>query len=116
MKKIYTIDAEGKVLGRVASEVAATLLGKRTPDFKKHLVAPLSVNVINAGKIKISYKKLRTKTHKTYSGYPGGLKEESLEKVIAKKGMTEVLIHAVYGMLPKNKLKSLRMKELHISE
>ena len=103
-------------MGRLATEVAVALLGKRTPDVRKNVVAPVSVRVVNAGKIKISQKKLRTEKHKTYSGYPGGLKERTLEEVIAKKGARELIIHAVEGMLPKNKLHKLRMKKLHITE
>ncbi|MEK7582213.1 MAG: 50S ribosomal protein L13 [Patescibacteria group bacterium] len=113
---IYTIDAEGKVLGRLASEIATILLGKKTPDVKKNVVASVSVRVVNAGKIKISQKKLHTEKHKTYSGYPGGLKERTLEEVMAKKGARELITHAVEGMLPKNKLHKLRMKKLHITE
>ena len=96
--------------------MAVALLGKRTPDVRKNVVALVSVRVVNAGKIKITQKKLRTEKHKTYSGYPGGLKEHSIEKVLTKKGVGELITHAVLGMLPKNKLQKLRMQNLQITE
>ncbi len=116
MKETYTIDATGRAIGRVATEAALCLLGKRTPDFKKHLVKALNVKIINSGKLKISQKKMRDKVYKRYSGYPGGLKEKTLSLVIAKKGIAEALTHAVRGMLPKNKLQDRRMKNLVIVE
>ena len=114
--KIYTINAEGRAVGRVASEAAAALLGKKETDFKKNVEAPVSVEIINAGKLKISQKKLRDKVYTSYSGYPGGLKKKSMENVISKKGIKETIIHAVWGMLPKNKLRERRMKNLNIAE
>lgn len=114
-KETYTIDASGRSIGRVASEVAVYLLGKKTPDLKKHLVKDMTVNVINAGKLKITPKKMRTKTYTSYSGYPGGLKKPTMALVMEKKGIEEVLKHAVRGMLPKNKLQDKRMMNITVT-
>ncbi|MBX4215910.1 50S ribosomal protein L13 [Candidatus Parcubacteria bacterium] len=115
-KETYTIDANGKAIGRVASEAALRLLGKTTPDFKRNEVKDLSVTIVNAGKIKIHPKKAKVKRYKTFSGYPDGLKERSMEQVIEKKGVKEVIYHAVRGMLPKNKLQDKRLRNLTITE
>jgi len=112
----HTIDADGKILGRLASEVAALLNAKNSIDFVKHRVADVTVKIINASKIKVSGNKMKEKTHKAYSGFPGGLKEISLEHVVEQKGHGELIKHAVEGMLPKNKLQSIRMKNLIIEE
>lgn len=115
-KETYTIDANGKSIGRIASEAAVCLLGKKTPSFKKNLVHDLEVNVVNASKIRVLGKKRTTMTYKRYSGYPSGLKEPNMEQVIAKKGYEEVIRHAVMGMLPKNTLRDKRMKLLKVTE
>ena len=112
----HTIDATDKVLGRLASEVAALLNAKNDINFVKNRVADVSVKVINAGKIKVTGNKMKVSVHKSYSGYPGGLKEMPLSYVVEKKGYTELLTHAVRGMLPKNKLQDIRMKNLTIEE
>lgn len=112
----HTIDATNKPLGRLASEVAALLNAKNSVNFVKHRVAEVTVKVVNAGKIKVTGKKMNDAVHKNYSGYPGGLKETPLVHVVSKKGFSEVLRHAVNGMLPKNKLQSIRMKNLVIEE
>lgn len=116
MKPVYTIDAEGRALGRVASEAAVYLLGKTTPDFQKNAVKSLSVKIVNAGKMKITQKKSKTKIYTTYTGYPGGLKQKTMEQVVAKKGVKEIIEHAVKGMLPKNRLQTERMKNLIVVE
>jgi large subunit ribosomal protein L13 len=112
----YTIDAQNKPLGRLAAEVAALLNGKNTTDFAKNVVADVQVEVINASKIKITGNKLKTVTHKRYSGFPGGLKQPTLAMVADKKGYAELVTHAVNGMLPKNKLQDIRMKNLVVKE
>ncbi len=112
----HTIDATDKVLGRLASQVAALLNAKDSVDFVKHRVADVSVKVINASKIKVSGNKMNVSVHKSYSGFPGGLKEMPLKYVVEKKGYSELIKHAVYGMLPKNKLQDIRMKNLVIEE
>ncbi|NCS99715.1 50S ribosomal protein L13 [Candidatus Parcubacteria bacterium] len=112
----YTIDATGRSLGRIASEVAIILMGKNSPDFANNKVANNKVLIENASKANISQKKKKTTEYAQYSGYPGGLKFVSMEKTIEKKGYEEVFKKAVYGMLPGNKLRSLRMKNLTITD
>lgn len=112
----HTIDATDRALGRVASEVAALLNAKNSIHFVKNRVAEVSVKVINASKMKITGNKMKESVHKSYSGFPGGLKEMPLQYVVEKKGFSELLSHAVSGMLPKNKLQNIRMKNLVIEE
>ena len=112
----YTIDANEKTLGRTASAVAVLLMGKNDPSFEKNEVSTNKVEIINASKTKVNEKKLKSVFHETYSGYPGGFKEKSMEQVIAKKGFAELYRLAVYGMLPANKLRSKMMKNLTIKE
>lgn len=116
MSMTHTIDATGKSLGRLASEVAALLNGKDSLDFAKNRVLDVTVTVTNASKVKVTGDKMNELLHKSYSGYPGGLKELTLTHVVAKKGYSEVIRHAVEGMLPKNKLQSIRMKNLVVTE
>lgn len=111
-----TIDAEGKKLGRIASEAASYLLGKRTPAFAKNKVEDISVHIVNAGKLSVTERKLTTTTYVRYSGYPGGLKSETLAMLRNRKGYKEALKIAVSGMLPKNKLRTKRLQRLTISE
>ncbi len=112
----HTIDAKDRSLGRVATEVAALLNAKDSVNFVKNRVADVSVKVVNASKMKVTGNKMKESVHKSYSGYPGGLKEMPLQYVVAKKGFSELLSHAVRGMLPKNKLQDIRMKNLTIEE
>ncbi|MFA6463787.1 MAG: 50S ribosomal protein L13 [Candidatus Paceibacterota bacterium] len=112
----YTIDATGKKIGRLATEVASILMGKLDPNFARNVVSPVKVVVENASKIAVTDKKMKETTHNTYSGYPGGLKKETLLTVKTKKGMSEIVKVAVYGMLPKNKLRSIMIKNLKINE
>ena len=112
----YTIDATGKSLGRLASEVAAILNAKNSVHFAKNRVADVTVLVTNASKVKVTGNKMKESVHKSYSGYPGGLKEMSLLYVVDKKGYSEIIRHAVKGMLPKNKLQDLRLKNLEVTE
>ena len=110
----HTIDAKGKKLGRLASEVAVLLMGKNSPDFQKNKVADVKVNIENASELDISEKKLDNKEYQRYSGYPGGRKVRKMKEVIDKKGYGEVVEKAVYGMLPANKLRAKIMKNLEI--
>jgi large subunit ribosomal protein L13 len=112
----YTIDAKGRALGRVASEAAALLNAKDSIHFVKNRVADVSVKIINAAQIKVTGNKMKESVHKSYSGFPGGLKEMPLEYVVEKKGYAELLKHAVLGMLPKNRLQDIRIKNLTIEE
>lgn len=112
----YKIDAQDKKIGKVAAEAASILMGKNTPDFEKHKLSGHVVVVENASKLDISDKKMEEKKYAKYSGYPGGLRFETLEKVIEKKGYEEVLRRAVYGMLPGNKLRAKIMKNLVVKD
>ena len=112
----YTVDATGKTLGRLASEVAKLLMGKNSTSFVRNTVSGNVVVVENASKIKVDPRKLEEKTYSRYSGYPGGLKTPSMAQVIEKKGYREVVTIAVKGMLPDNKLKSIMMKNLTVKE
>lgn len=114
--KTHTVDASGQSLGRVASAVAKLLMGKDSASFERHTVSGNKVTVTNASKLKISTTKMNTKTYSSYSGYPGGLKQEKMGKVVEKKGYSEVLRKAVYGMLPINKLRDKVIKNLTIAE
>ncbi|MFA5736797.1 MAG: 50S ribosomal protein L13 [Candidatus Paceibacterota bacterium] len=111
-----TIDAAGKALGRVASEAAVALRNKNSAKFERHLAPEIKVSIINASQMDISDKKKKTKVYHHYSGYPGGMKEEILNRVIEKKGYREALSRAIKGMLPSNKLRDVIMKNLTITE
>ena len=115
-KKTYTIDAADKKLGRVATQAATYLMGKNMTSFVRNKAPLVEVHITNASKMAISNKKEATKEYKHFSGYPSGLKIESLAKVVAKKGYAEILKHAVRGMLPSNKLRPGMLKKLIISE
>lgn len=112
----HTIDANGKTLGRVASAAAKALMGKNSPDYVANKVADVQVEIINAGKTKMSERRMRETEHETYSGYPGGYKVHTNEKIIKNKGWAGLYELAVYGMLPGNKLRPLMMKRLKITE
>ncbi|MFZ2049199.1 MAG: 50S ribosomal protein L13 [Minisyncoccia bacterium] len=112
----HTIDATDKKPGRLATELAVMLMGKNRTDFSKNTIAPVKIEVINASKMSFNSKKLIDKKYATHSGYPGGLKLQSMEKMIASKGGKEVLRMAVLGMLPKNKLRQKMMINLTIKE
>ncbi len=112
----HTIDATGKKIGRVASQAAAIIIGKNTSAFKKNVVAPARVTITNCSKADITEKKKKQTEYTSYSGYPGGFKVLEMEKVIAKKGFSAIFHRAVYGMLPKNKLRDRRIKHLTVKE
>ncbi len=112
MTKQIKIDASGQKLGRLASRIAKTLMGKDRPDYAPNKVVDVEVLVENVDKLDINDKKLDNETHERYSGYPGGRKVFSWREVAEKKGYFELLRVAVKGMLPNNKLKDKRMKRL----
>jgi len=114
--KEYKIDAQGQKLGRIASEIAAILIGKKSADFQKNEIADVKVEVVNASKMDITEKKARTAIYTNYSGFPGGLKTRTLEEVATRKGYAEVLEIAVAGMIHRNKLKDKILKNLIIKE
>lgn len=102
-RKWYIIDADGVVLGRLASKVAQILRGKDKPQFTPHVDTGDFVVVINAEKVKVTGNKRAAKEYFTHSGFPGGLKSETFEEAIAKHP-ERVIEHAVKGMLPKTTL------------
>lgn len=112
-RKWYVVDAEGKPLGRLASEVAKILRGKHKPSFTPHVDMGDYVIVLNAEKIVLTGKKLDQKVYKHYSGYPGGLKEIKYRIFIQKKP-EKVVELAVRRMLPKNKLGRAMIKKLKV--
>lgn len=112
----YQIDAQGKRLGVVATEAASVLLGKHSPAFAKNIAFPVSVQIINARLLDISEKKRGQEVYKTYSGYPGGQKVETLGHLAGRRGYGEALTRTIGGMLPKNRLHKLRMQNLKIKE
>ncbi len=112
----HTIDATNQKLGRVAAKAAKLLIGKDKTSFVKNAVVGEKVKVLNASKISITDKKLKTETHAKYSGYPGGLRKDPLDRVASKKGYSELIKHAVNGMLPKNKLRTKFMLNLEVTE
>jgi large subunit ribosomal protein L13 len=115
-KDTYSIDAKGKKLGRVASEAASVLLGKKSAHFVKHKIISPKVQIANASKLEIAETKMNTKVYLRYSGYPGGLTREGAKLLAARKGYKALLENAIYGMLPKNKLRKGRMKLLTITD
>ena len=110
----YTIDAQGKKLGRIASEAAAILMGKNSTSFAKNEVIDSKVEIINTGNADISTKKKEKDVYVTYTGFRGGLNKETLGHLIARRGVKEVFERAVSRMLPNNKLRDKRMKNLII--
>lgn len=112
----YTLDATDKKLGRLASEAASILMGKNTPDFQRNKAPQVEVLITNASRIEISEAKRQDKSYKWYSGFPGGLRFERLDRALEKKGIGEVIRKTVYGMLPTNKLRSRMIKNLTITE
>lgn len=112
----YIIDATSKPLGRLASEIAAILQGKKNPNYEPRLAGEDKVIVKNISKMTVSGKKEEQKIYFRHTGYMGHLKEETLGEVIAKKGKAEVLKRAVKQMLPKNRLQNDRMKRLAIEK
>ena len=115
MKK-HIIDAKGRVPGRVATEVAVVLMGKDRTDFARNRIPDVEVEVTSSSQMSLSAKKLREKMYSHHSGYPGSLQRLSQEHIVATKGAKEVLRRAVYGMLPKNKLRARMMKNLKIND
>lgn len=107
------VDAEGKVLGRLASTVAATLRGKHNPLFTPHADTGDGVVVINADKIILTGKKLQQKNYYRHSGYIGGLKAITAERILEKKP-EDLIRFAVKGMLPKNRLGRKLYKKLKV--
>jgi large subunit ribosomal protein L13 len=109
----YVVDAEGKTLGRLATQIADMLRGKGKPEYTPHVDTGDFVVVVNAEKIVVTGNKLDDKIYYRHSGYPGGLKSRSLRDELARRP-TEVLRKAVKGMLPRNRLARAQMCKLKI--
>ena len=109
----YLVDAEGKTLGRLATQIADTLRGKRKPQFTPHVDTGDFVIVVNAEKIHVTGNKLDQKRYYRHSGYPGGLRSRTLREQLERRP-TEVLRVAVKGMLPKNRLARQQITKLKI--
>jgi len=112
-RRWYLIDARNKVLGRMATQVADILRGKRNPAFTPHVDIGDFVVVINARDVKLTGKKVEQKTYYRHTGYIGGLNSIRAEKLLQKKP-EELVRHAVKGMLPKNRLSSHLLKKLKV--
>jgi large subunit ribosomal protein L13 len=109
---MITIDAQGKRMGRVASEAASHLMGKRLPNYERNVAPKVLVKIINCSKAHIPAKKRGDKIYVTFTGFRGGLKSENLGELIARKGTVEAFKRAVYRMLPSNSLRNTMMKNL----
>ena len=109
----YLVDADGKTLGRLATQIADTLRGKRKPQYTPHVDTGDIVIVVNAEKIAVTGNKLDQKRYYRHSGYPGGLRSRTLREQLERRP-TEVLRVAVKGMLPKNRLARQQITKLKI--
>jgi large subunit ribosomal protein L13 len=112
-RRWWVVDAEGKNLGRLASEIAVVLRGKNKPQYTPHVDTGDFVVVVNAQKIAVTGNKLRGKIYYRHSGYPGGLKSRTLGQMLERRP-NEVLRKAVKGMLPKNRLAAKQLGKLKI--
>jgi large subunit ribosomal protein L13 len=107
------IDADGQTLGRLATRVATLLRGKHRVTFSTHIDTGDPVIILNASKIKVTGRKLQAKQYVRHSGYPGGMRTESLERLLARRP-EEVIRRAVRGMVPQNRLGEQMMRKLHV--
>lgn len=112
----HVIDAKGKKIGRVAQEAASVLMGKNDPSFDRSRLSANKVIIENASKADISEEKKESVKYERYSGHPGGLKFDSMKRLVEKKGYGEVFRYAVLGMLPANRLAPKMMKNLIVKE
>jgi large subunit ribosomal protein L13 len=109
----HVVDAKGRVLGQVATEVATKLIGKHKPTFTPHIDGGDYVVVTNAAHIVVTGNKAQDKIYYSYSGFPGGLSKRTFSEVLARRPET-IIEKAVYNMLPKNKLRTGRMDRLKV--
>jgi len=107
------VDADGQTLGRLATRIATLLRGKHRVTFSTHIDTGDPVIVLNASKIKVTGRKLQAKQYVRHSGYPGGMRTESLERLLARRP-EEVIRRAVRGMVPQNRLGDQMMRKLHV--
>ncbi len=112
----HTLDAQGKKLGRVASEAASLLMGKNTTTYARNIAPDIKVNVINCSKAHIDAKKKDESIYVEFTGFRGGLNDVKMSKLIETKGYSELFKRAIYGMLPQNSLKKQMMKNLTLTE
>jgi large subunit ribosomal protein L13 len=112
-RRWHVIDASGQTLGKLATQVANLLMGKHKPTYTPHLDTGDFVIVLNATKVKVTGKKPKQKTYYRHSGYPGGIKAETYEELMAAHP-TRVIEHAVKGMLPHNRLGRAMYKKLKV--
>lgn len=112
-KEWVVLDAEGQVLGRLATKVAMMLRGKHKTDFTPHVDCGDNVIVINAEKVKLTGNKMTDRQHVSYTGYPGGQRFKTPAEIL-RKNPTELLENAVRGMLPKNRLGREMFRNLHV--
>ncbi|EHR41459.1 MULTISPECIES: 50S ribosomal protein L13 [Alishewanella] len=109
----YVVDANGKTLGRIATEIAARLRGKHKPEFTPHVDTGDYIIVVNADKVVVTGNKAQAKMYYSHTGFPGGIKEINFEKLIAKKPEM-VLESAIKGMLPKGPLGRAMFRKLKV--
>ena len=109
----YVVDAEGKTLGRLATQIADTLRGKRKPQYTAHVDTGDFVVVVNAEKVAVTGKKLDDKVYYRHSGYPGGIRSRTLREELERRP-TEVIRKAVKGMLPRNRLGRAQLTKLKV--
>lgn len=109
----YVVDASGKTLGRIATEIAARLRGKHKPEYTPHVDTGDYIIVVNAEKVAVTGNKAQNKMYYSHTGFPGGIKEISFEKLIAKKPEM-VLELAIKGMLPKGPLGRAMFRKLKV--
>ena len=112
-KTWYVIDAEGQTLGRLATEAATLLRGKHKPTFTPHIDTGDYVIIINAEKVEVTGKKRKDKIYRHYTGFPGGVREVSFERLLEKKP-EEIVRHAVKGMMPNGRLGRQMYKKLKV--
>ena len=112
-KKWYVVDADGKTLGRLSTQIATILRGKHKPEFTPHVDTGDFVVVVNAEKVVLTGKKLDQSFHTHYTGYPGGLRQIPLRRILAEKP-EQLIYNSVRGMLPKNKLGRKVLKKLKV--
>ena len=109
----YVVDANGRILGRLATEIARRLRGKHKPEFTPHVDTGDYIIVVNAEKIRVTGNKLKDKLYQHHTGYIGNLKTRTLETMLAN-APEQVITKAVKGMLPKNKLGAVMLKKLRV--
>jgi len=115
-KEVKVIDASGRTLGRVVTEVATYLMGKNKVSFERNKYCGVPVKVVNAAKLRITSKKLESIYHTRYSGIPGGLRVLKGTETMEKRGLKELIKLATYQMLPSNKLRRTMLKNLKVED